>query len=144
MDASYYYLAGCAAAFLFWRLWLAVRRSREQSQRAFQRKLETVLQPRERVKAIFHQGGSRWVLTSKRLLSETKEGFTSLAISDIKTAYGANEAGNRTTVPAKMTSLTIRGPEAFTLSGSGEDFQQLAGELLTMLKKRREKAKKKA
>lgn len=141
IDMTYAGLA-LAALLLLWRLRAALRRSRERKERAFQRKLETVLLPKETVKALSPQKKGQYILTSKRVLAETKAGFTALDLKDIKSAHGTNAAGNRTTVPGKMVSYTIRAAQDLTLQNTGPEFEALVQELSAMLKKRREKKKK--
>ena len=73
-----------AAAVLLLILFLlirsAVRKAKERKWRDAERKLETVLLPKETVKAVCPQKKGRWILTSKRLLFETKAGFTAVAL----------------------------------------------------------------
>ena len=80
--------AGLVLAALVLMIRSAVARARERKWRASERKLETVLQPKETVKAICPQKNGRVILTSKRLLFETKEGFTAVALKDIKSVRG--------------------------------------------------------
>ena len=141
MNTTYYYLTAVVLVLLIWRIGTAAKRSRERRQRDFQRKLETVLLPRETVKAVCPQKKGRWILTSKRLLTETKKGFTVLTIKDIKSAYGITVEGKRTTVPEKMVRLTIKADAEHSLQNTGADFEALAKELLAQRKKCRTKKK---
>ena len=143
MNRIYYYLAAVVFALLVLRIGAAVKRSRERKQRDFQRKLETVLLPRETVKAACPQKKGRWILTNKRLLLETKQGFTALYIKDIKSAHGTTGDGKRTTDPKKMTQFTIKAGSEHCLQNTGADFEALAKQLSAMLKQRRNRARKK-
>ncbi len=108
----------------------AVNKHRSRRQRDFTRSLETLLQPKETVKAICPQNGVRCILTNKRVIFEKKGDFTAFPIKNVKKVQGTNEKGNRTTVPAKMVTLTIRIDKDYTLKNTGEDFQAIARELL--------------
>lgn len=141
MNTTHYYLAAVVLVLLIWRAYAAVKRCRERKQRDFQRKLETILLPRETVKAVCPQKKGRWILTSRRLLAETKKGFIALDIKNIKSAYGITGDGKRTTVPEKMVQFTIKADTEHCLKNTGEDFESLAKELLEQLKKRRAKKK---
>ena len=82
-------------------LLLALKNARHKrrlgKQRDFARKLELVLLPRETVKVICPQKGRNCVLTSKRVLFETKNGFTAVNIKEIKRTSGLTEEGKKTT-----------------------------------------------
>ena len=143
MNTTHYYLITVVLVLLIWRTCAAVKRSRERKQRDFQRKLETVLLPRETVKAVCPQKKGRWILTSRRLLTETKKGFTALDIKDIKSAQGITRDGKRTTVPEKMAQLTIKADTEHCLQNTGVDFEALAKELFAQLKRHRAKTRKK-
>ena len=77
-----------AAAVLLLLLILAVRSSlRKYYDYKFRdatRKLELVLQPRESIKVICPQKKGRVILTSKRILFDTKEGFNAVPIKSIR------------------------------------------------------------
>jgi hypothetical protein len=105
-------------------------RHREYKHRDKTRKLELVLQPRESIKVICPQKKGRVILTSKRVLFETKEGFHAVLIKNIKKVQGNNEKGNRTTVPAKMVSLTIKAEQDYTVKNDSEEFQEFAKQLI--------------
>ena len=70
-----YLLALLPLAALLIAMMNARHRRRLGKQRDFARKLEMVLLPRETVKVIVPQKPGRAVLTSKRVLFETKSGF---------------------------------------------------------------------
>lgn len=135
------YLSGFAAVIL---LLLAIRsavvKKRKRKERDFTRKLETVLQPRETIKVICPNHGSRWILTSRRLLLDTKDGFLAYPFGKIKKLQGFDSTGKATASVAKMKRLTIKvakTDEEYTLDNSCEEFSQLAGQL------KRQTAKKK-
>ncbi len=119
----------------------SLRKHREYKFRDATRKLELVLQPRESIKAICPQKKGRVILTSKRILFETKGGFNAVPIKTIKKVLGNNEKGNRTTVPAKMVSLTIKAEQEYEIRNNCEEFAEFAKQLL---KKTAKKPKKKS
>lgn len=108
----------------------SVRKARDRKWRAAERKLETVLQPKETIKSICPQKKGRVILTSKRLLFETREGFTAVPIKTIKKVQGNNEKGNRTTSIPKMVSLTIKAEQEFIIKNSCDDFGEFAKQLI--------------
>ena len=108
----------------------SLRKNREYKKRDNTRKLELVLQPRESIKVICPQKKGRVILTSKRVLFETKGGFNAVPLKTIKKVQGNNEKGNRTTVPANMVSLAIKAEQDYTLKNDCEEFQEFAKQLL--------------
>ena len=112
----------------------AWKRHKKRKERDFTRKLETVLQKKETVEVICPQKCGRVILTSTRLLLETKEGFTALPLSHIKSLRGTTAEGKATVVPARMKSLTIKADTDLLLQNTGEEFLQLA-KLLRQRKK---------
>ena len=118
----------------------SIRRHRDYKYRDATRKLELVLQPRESIKVICPQKKGRVILTSKRILFETKGGFNAVPIKTVKMVRGNNEKGNRTTVPAKMVSLTIKAEQEYEIKNNCEEFAEFAKQLL---KKTAPKKKKK-
>ena len=128
-------------------LLLALKNARHKrrlgKQRDFARKLETVLLPRETIKVICPQKGRNCVLTSKRVLFETKTGFTAVHIKDIKRTSGLSEEGKKTTSIPKMVSLTFKAAEEYTIINTGEEFSDLARQLTAKVKKQNEKKKAK-
>ena len=117
----------------------SIRKRRERRQRDFTRTLETALLPRETVKAVCQQKKGRWILTNKRLLLEEKGGFHAIPLDKIKSVQGKNAAGNRTTAPANMASLTVKADRDDCLRNTGEDFPELCKLLQAELKKRKRK-----
>ncbi len=117
----------------------SLRKHREYKFRDATRKLELVLQPRESIKVICPQKKGRVILTSKRILFETKGGFNAVPIKTIKKVQGNNEKGNRTTVPAKMVSLTIKAEQDYEIKNNCEEFSEFSRQLLkkTALKKKK-------
>lgn len=118
----------------------AVINSRLRRQRDFIRTLETVLQPRETVKEICSNGRQgRWILTSKRLLMETKEGFLAVPFKKIRSLHGVDRMGKSTSAPARMTKLMVKGEQEYTLFNTDEAFVRL----VKQLKQYKAKAKRK-
>ena len=114
---------------------IAVIRSSWRKRRDFQsrnaaRKLELVLQPRETVKVICPQKKGRVILTSKRILFETGDGFHAVLIKHIKKVQGNNEKGNRTTVPANMVRLTVQAEQDYEIRNSCPEFEEFAKQLI--------------
>ena len=107
-----------------------LRKHREYKYRDNLRKLELVLQPRESIKIICPQKKGRVILTSKRVLFETKDGFNAVLIKNIRKLQGSNEKGNRTTVPANMVSLTIKAEQEYIVRNESEQFQEFAKQLI--------------
>ena len=122
----------------------SLHKNREYKHRDATRKLELVLQPRETIKAICPQKKGRVILTSKRILFETKEGFNAVPIKTIKRVQGNNEKGNRTTSVPKMVSLTIKAEQDYEIKGGCPEFEEFAKQLIkktTPKKPKKEKAK---
>ena len=134
-----YLLALLPLAALLMAFRSALRKRRLGKQRDFARKLETVLLPRETVKVICPQKAGNCVLTGKRVLFETKTGFTAVHIKDIKRTSGLSREGKRTASVPKMVSLTIKAAEEYTIANTGEEFADLAGQLTAKVKKQNEK-----
>lgn len=122
----------------------SIRKHREYQFRDATRKLELVLQPRETIKAVCPQKKGRVILTSKRILFETKDGWNAVPIKTIRKVQGNNEKGNRTTVPAKMVSLTIKADQNYEIKNSCPEFEELAKRLIqkTASKKPKKEGKK--
>lgn len=119
----------------------AWKKRRARLERDFSRKLETVLQPRETLKAVLTGRNQRWVLTSRRLLLDTKEGFTAVPFTAIKKAQGYTREGEKTASSAKMDRLTITAEKEYTVYNTGEEFTLLAKTVLNRVKKQNEKKK---
>ncbi len=117
----------------------ALRRSRERKYREKLRKLELVLLPRESIKAVCPQKKGRWILTSRRLLFETPQGFTAVALKSIQKAQGLNEKGNRTTSVPQMVCLTVKAEQEYTIQNSCEEFDEFAKLLLKRTQKKKAK-----
>ena len=114
----------------------ARRRGRDRKYREALRKLELVLLPRESVKVILPQK-KRVILTSKRVLLETHQGFTAVPIKSVKRVQGNNEKGNRTTAIPKMVSLTIRADQDHTIKNDCPEFAEFAKQLIKKTTKKR-------
>lgn len=108
----------------------SIRKRREYKNRDAARKLELVLQPRESIKVICPRKKGRVILTSKRVLFETKEGFTAVPIKAIQRVQGSNAKGNRTAVPANMVSLTIKADQDYAVKNESAEFQEFAKQLM--------------
>ena len=121
----------------------SLRKNREYKKRDNTRKLELVLQPRESIKVICPQKKGRVILTSKRVLFETKGGFTAVPIKTIKKVQGNNEKGNRTTIPANMVSLTIKAEQEHTVKNDCEEFAEFAKQLIKKTAPKKEKVTEK-
>ena len=135
-------MLGFLAAAVLLILLLAIRSSlrarRERKERDFTRTLETALLPRETIKVVCPQKKGRWILTNKRLLLEEKGGFHAIPLDKIKSVQGKNAAGNRTTSPANMVSLIVRADNDYTIGNTCELFPELAAQLQSGLKKRKQ------
>ena len=113
------------------------RKRREYKNRDATRKLELVLQPRESIKVICPQKKGRVILTSKRILFETRDGFYAILLKNIKKVQGNNEKGNRTTVPANMVSLTIKAEQDYEIRNSCPEFAEFAKQLIKKTTKKK-------
>ena len=134
-------MLGFLAAAVLLSLLLAIRSSlrarRERKERDFTRTLETALLPRETIKVVCPQKKGRWILTNKRLLLEEKGGFHAIPLDKIKSVQGKNAAGNRTTSPANMVSLTVKADQDFIIQNLNDQFPELVKQLQSGLKKRK-------
>jgi len=126
------------AAFIF----SAINKHKKRRHRDFTRSLETLLQPKETIKVICPQKGFRCILTNSRIIFEKKGDFTAFPIKSVKKVQGTNEKGNRTTVPAKMATLTIQIDRDYILKNTCPEFIDLASQLMDKVKKQNEKKKK--
>ena len=117
----------------------SLRKRREYKFRDATRKLELVLQPRETVSVICPQKKGRVILTSKRVLFDTKDGFNAVPFKAIQKVQGKNEKGNRTTVPANMVSLTIRAEQEYEIKNSCPEFEEFAKQLIKKTTKKKKK-----
>lgn len=137
------YLSGFAAVIAFLlAIRSAVVKKRKRKERDFTRKLETVLQPRETIKVICPNHGSRWILTSRRLLLDTKDGFLAYPFGKIKKLQGFDSTGKKTTSSKKMWKITIVVDQEYTLCNTSEEFSELAKQLMQKVRqKKRGKAR---
>ena len=131
------FLAVAALLGLLLAIRSSLRARRERKERDFTRTLETALLPRETVKVVCPRERGRWILTNKRLLLEEKGGFHAISLDKIKSAQGKNAAGNRTTSPANMVSLTVKADQDFTIQNLNDQFPELVKQLQSGLKKRK-------
>ena len=138
-------LAAASLLLLILAVRSSLKKRRDYKYRDAARKLELVLQPRETVKVICPQKKGRVILTSKRILfDDTKDGFTAVLIRNIKTVRGNNEKGNRTTVPGKMVSLTIKAEQEYEIRNNCEEFAAFAKQLIKKTTKKPRKKKEDA
>ena len=133
-----------AIAIVVLMLALAIRSSRRKGRdyktRNAARKLELVLQPRETIKVVCPQKKGRTILTSKRILFETKDGFHAVLLKNISKVQGNNEKGNRTTVIANMVSLTVKADQEYEIRNSCPEFAEFAKQLIKKTTKKKTKA----
>lgn len=121
----------------------AIRKARDRKWRAAERKLTTVLQPKETIKCICPQKKGRVILTSKRLLWETGTGFTAVPLKDIKRVQGNTKDKKNTTAVSQMVSLTVKAAEDHLIYNTSEEFSDLAKVLKDKVKKQNARKKKK-
>ena len=131
------FLAAAVLLILLPAIRSSLRARRERKERDFTRTLETALLPKETIKVICPQKKGRWILTNKRLLLEEKGGFHAIALDKIKSVQGNNAAGNRTTVPANMVSLTVKADKDFIVQNLNDQFPELVKQLQSGLKRRK-------
>ena len=115
----------------------AVIKKRKRKERDFPRRLETVLQSKETLKVVCPQRKGNCILTSRRVLFETGEGFTAVPISTIKRLQGVTKEGKTTVSPAKMAKLTIKADKEYTIYNTSESFEELAKQLKTKVRTRK-------
>ena len=133
---QYLLLAGLALVLI---LALAIRaavlKKRRLKQQDFDRKLETVLKPKEEVLVIHRYKNGRWILTNERLLLDTKDGFTATSFKKIKSISGVTADGKKTVAPGKMVTVTIKADKEIVLHNTGDTFVELVKELKKRTKK---------
>ena len=135
--------AGLLLLLLILAIRRAVRKARDQKNRAFARKLETVLQPRENIKLLCPQKNGKVILTSRRLLFETERGFRAVNLKDIKRTQGLTGEGKKTTALSQMASLTLKAEKDYTIQNTCADFAPLAKQVIskvTSQNRRKQKA----
>ena len=133
---QYLLLAGLALVLI---LALAIRaavlKKRRLKQQDFDRKLETVLKPKEEVLVNHWDKNGRWILTNERLLLDTKDGFTATSFKKIKSISGVTADGKKTVAPGKMVTVTIKADKEIVLHNTGDTFVELVKELKKRTKK---------
>ena len=135
-NEQYLLLAGLALVLiLVLAIRAAVLKKRRLKQQDFDRKLETVLKPKEEVLVIHRDKNGRWILTSERLLLDTKDGFTATSFKKIKSISGVTADGKKTVAPGKMVTVTIKADKEITLRNTGDTFVELVKELKKRTKK---------
>ena len=134
-------LAASVLMLLVLILWIrsAVAKSRDRKWRAAERKLTTVLQPKETIKVVCPQKKGRVILTSKRLLWETGTGFNAIALKDIKKVQGNTKDKKTTASIPKMVSLTVKAGEDHIIYNTSEEFADLAKKLKDRVKRKKKK-----
>ena len=132
------YLTALAVLAGLW-IYSAVKKARFRRERDKTRTLETLLQPKETVRCVCTQRGGRWILTSKRLIIEDKNGYTALPFGKIKRLAGHDAAGKATAAPAKMACVTVKTDREFTLHSGDEAFVELVRQLKTKTTKKKTK-----
>ena len=137
MTPSQLGIAAVVALILLAAVRASIFNRRERAEQDFTRTLETALLPKETIKVICPQKKGRWILTSKRLLLEEKGGFHAIALDKIQSVQGKNAAGNRTTSPANMVSLTVKADKDFAIQNRNDQFPELVKQLQAGLKKRK-------
>ena len=130
-------LAAALAVMLVLAIRSSVRRNRDRKMREKLRKLELVLQPRETIKVICPQKKGRTILTSKRILFETAQGFQAVTIKHIQKVQGKNEKGNRTTSIPKMVSLVIKAEQEYEIKNDCPEFEEFAKQLIKKTTKKK-------
>ena len=137
---QYVLLAALALALLLVLKILSVAAKKKRlKQMDFDRKLSTVLKPEEEVLVIHKEKSGRWILTTQRLLFDTKDGFAATPFKKIKSISGLTSDGKKTVAPAKMVEVTIKADKEIVLHNTGDTFV----ELVKQLKKKTAKKKKK-
>lgn len=137
METWQYMLAVALAAALLLAIRSAVIKRKKRKERDFTRKLETVLQPRETVKVVCPNRGGRCILTSRRLLVETREGFIAYPFAKIKSLRGLDSSGKTTDSVPKMVSLTVKAEKEYTVYNTCGEFAELAKQLKTKIRKKK-------
>lgn len=117
----------------------AAAKKRNRKEREFTRKLELVLQPRENIKVICPQKSGSCILTTKRLLFETRDGFSAVPLEKIKRVQGVNDAGKATASVPKMVRLVVKAEKEYTLHNASEHFAELAKQLISKIKQKNKK-----
>lgn len=141
-NEQYLLLAGLALVLILALvLRSAVLKKRRLKQRDFDRKLTTVLKPEEELLVIHQDRSGRWILTSERLLLDTKDGFTATPFKKIRSISGTTADGKKTVAPAKMVTVTIKADREITLRNNGETFVELVKELKKRMVKKTKKKK---
>lgn len=139
METWQYSLAAALAVVLLLAARSAVIKRRKRKERDFTRKLETVLQPKETVKVICPNPHGRCILTSRRLLFDTKDGFMALPFARIKRVQGTDNMGKTTAAVSKMVSLTVKAEKDYTIYNTCGEFAELAKQLKSKVRPKKKK-----
>ena len=130
-------LASAAVLLLTLAVLSSLRKNREFKRKEDTRRLDSVLQGRESVKGICPQKKGCVILTSRRLLFETREGFHAVLLKDIKRVRGNTRDKKTTTSIPKMVSLTVKAEQEYVIKNDCEEFEAFAKQLMKKTKKRR-------
>ena len=125
-------------------VWLRAVGNLPDSREEFSRKLDSLLQPTEKILVECPQKNGCCVLTNLRIFVKKKGKYTGFFLKDLQSVQGKNKDGNRTTVPGNMATLTVRFPQELVLKNTGPEFEEIARQLQSRIKKQREKAAKTA
>ena len=126
-------LAAVVSVLLAWIF--AVSRVRwKDSRREFLRKLDSMLQPKEKVAVICPQRGGYCVLTNFRLLVTHRGDYTGYSLKELRGIQGKTKEGKTTTVPEKMVTLTVKLRQNVELRNTGSEFVELAKALRDRVK----------
>lgn len=137
MEPWQYLLAIALVLMLLLAIRSAVIKRRKRKEREFTRKLETVLQPKETVKVVCPNQHGRCVLTSRRLLIDTKEGFYAIPFAKIKRIQGVDKSGKITVSVSKMVSMTVKAEKDYTVYNTCAEFAELAKQLKNKVQKKK-------
>lgn len=138
---KYLLAAGIGLLLLILAIRRTVRKNRDYKNRAFTRKLETVLQPRENIKLICPQKNGQVILTTRRLLFDTPRGFQAVPLKSIKRVQGVTAEEKKTTSVDKMVRIIIKADKEYPVSAASPEFTQLAKQLIRKVDSQNRKKK---
>ena len=128
--------------FLFWIV-SKIKRYRLRKELDFTRRRETLLLPKETIRAICPGPHGKWVLTNKRLILEAGEGFTAFPFSKIKKISGVDKTGKATAAAGKMARVTVTAyDQEYTLPRRKGSFTELVKGLKTDVNRVKNRQKK--
>ncbi len=139
-----YLLAALAAGFLLLMLYEAIRRHRIGNEREVHRRLDALLKPKEEIQVTCSGRKGCWILTNKRLILQSGEGFTAFPFAGIQKVTGEDETGKTTVAAGKMEKLIVKTPDRdFILPKGDENFRELVKGLKTSVAGAKKKNKPK-